>query len=311
MKLSVVVPCYNEQEVLPATAGRLVALLADLQRKGKTEPGSCIWFVDDGSRDATWALIESLAARHQSLVRGIKLSRNQGHQNALLAGLFHADGDAIVSIDADLQDDETVIEQMVDHYLGSCEIVYGVRDDRTADTLLKRASAEGYYRLLRAMGVDVVFNHADFRLMSRRAVESLRLYGEVNLFVRGIIPQLGLRTATVRYRRVARQAGESKYPLRKMIGLALQGITSFSALPLRVITVIGLMVSVLSLGLGIWALFVKLFGTSALPGWTSTVVPLYFLGGVQLLSLGIIGEYLAKTYMETKRRPRFIIEKTV
>jgi glycosyltransferase involved in cell wall biosynthesis len=310
MQLSVVVPCYNEEEVLPVASRRLCALLDELQQKGKIEARSRIYFVDDGSRDRTWELIAKLAGEN-SAIRGIKLSRNRGHQNALLAGLFHAEGDAVITIDADLQDDETVIEQMVDRCREGFDIVYGVRDDRTSDTLFKRMTAQGYYRLMSAMGVDLVFNHADYRLMARVTIESLKDYGEVNLFLRGLIPELGFRTACVSYRRAERFAGESKYPLSKMLGLAIQGITSFSVIPLRAITVIGLAISLLSLSMGAWALAIKLFSSSALPGWASTVVPLYFLGGVQLFSLGVIGEYLAKVYMETKRRPRYIIEKTI
>jgi glycosyltransferase involved in cell wall biosynthesis len=310
MDLDIVVPCYNEEEVLPVTAQRLGALLERLQRSGKCSADSRIYFVDDGSRDRTWSIIESLATA-DGRVHGIKLSRNRGHQSALVAGLLSARGDLVVSIDADLQDDESVIEQMVDRCAEGFAIVYGVRDDRSADTAFKRFTAEGYYRLMSWMGVDLIFNHADFRLMTRSAIDALREFEEVNLFLRGIIPQLGFRTSTVAYRRAERFAGESKYPLSKMLALAIQGVTSFSTFPLRVITVLGLAISVLSLGLGGWALAIKLFSNAALPGWASTVVPMYFLGGVQLLSLGIIGEYIAKIYMETKRRPRYIIEKTI
>lgn len=310
MKLSIVVPCYNEEEVLPVTARRLCALLDNLRQKGKVDASSRIYFIDDGSRDRTWALIEQLSRENPSL-GGVKLSRNRGHQNALLAGLFHADGDAVVSIDADLQDDESVIEQMVDRCREGFDIVYGVRDDRSTDTLFKRVTAQGYYRLMSAMGADLVFNHADYRLMTRATIQSLKEFDEVNLFLRGLIPELGFRTTRVSYKRAERFAGESKYPLSKMLALAIQGITSFSVVPLRAITIVGLVISLFSLGMGGWALVLKLFTTAALPGWASTVVPLYFLGGVQLLSLGVIGEYLAKVYMETKRRPRYTIQKTI
>jgi Glycosyltransferases involved in cell wall biogenesis len=244
-----------------------------------------------------------------SVVQGIKLSRNYGHQNALLAGLLVAQGDALVSVDADLQDDLGVIEQMLDAYHDGCDVVYGVRENREADSAFKRFTAESYYCLLAFMGVDVVFNHADYRLLSRRAVEALREYGEVNLFLRGIIPLLGFRSRSISYRRAERFAGESKYPMRKMLSLACQGITSFSTFPLRLITVLGLIIFVVSSLLGIWAIGIRLFSDLAVPGWASTVVPAYFLGGIQLLGIGIIGEYLAKIYMETKRRPRFHIEK--
>jgi glycosyltransferase involved in cell wall biosynthesis len=309
MDLDIVVPCYNEQDVIPITAQRLSALLEGLHRQGKIGVSSRIYFVDDGSKDGTWSLIETLAATNHN-IHGVKLSHNRGHQSALLAGLLHARGDCVVSIDADLQDDERVIEQMIDRCCEGFDIVYGVRTDRSADTPFKRLTAAGYYELMSWLGVDLVFNHADFRLMRRNAIEALRGYGEVNLFLRGIIPQLGFRTTSVTYRRAERLAGESKYPLFKMLALAVEGIASFSALPLRIITAVGLLISLLSLGLSIWALTVKLFGTTALPGWASTVVPMYFLGGIQLLSLGVIGEYVAKTYIETKRRPRYIIEKT-
>jgi glycosyltransferase involved in cell wall biosynthesis len=310
MKVSIVVPCYNEEEVLPVTAQRLCALLESLRKKGKVDAKSRIYFVDDGSRDRTWALIEQFS-KENAMIGGIKLSRNRGHQNALLAGLFHAEGDAVVTIDADLQDDETVVEQMVDRCIEGFDIVYGVREDRSTDTAFKRATAQAYYRLMSAMGADLVFNHADYRLMTRVAIQSLKEFGEVNLFLRGLIPELGFSTTCVSYRRAERLAGESKYPLSKMLALAIQGVTSFSIVPLRAITIVGLLISLLSLGMGSWALAVKLFTTAALPGWASTVVPLYFLGGVQLLSLGVIGEYLAKVYMETKRRPRYTIQKTI
>jgi glycosyltransferase involved in cell wall biosynthesis len=308
VKLSIVVPCFNEEAVLPVTAQRLDGLLQALRMKGKIGSGAVL-FVDDGSVDATWRLIEELSITYSS-IQGIRLSRNRGHQNALLAGIFHADGDAVVTIDADLQDDESVIEQMVDLCKQGFDMVFGVRIDRSADSPFKRISAISYYRMLSAMGVEVIHNHADFRLMTRTAVRALQDYEEVNLYLRGIIPLLGFRTATIPYTRVKRFAGESKYPLSKMISLSFEGVMSFSALPLRMISLLGLTISVFALGMAMWALFIKFATSQALPGWASTVVPLYFLGGLQLLSLGVIGEYLGKTYMETKRRPRYIIDKT-
>lgn len=310
VELTIVIPCYNEQEVLPETVRRLDAVLGDLSGRGKVADTSHVCLVDDGSRDQTWTLIEQYA-REQTFVRGIKLSRNRGHQNALLAGLMTATGSVVISIDADLQDDLAAIEAMLDAHQAGAEIVFGVRKLREADTFLKRFTAEGYYRLLGLLSVDVVFNHADYRLMSRRAIDALREYEEVNLFLRGIIPQLGFRTATVYYDRSERFAGESKYPLRKMLSLAWNGVTSFSAAPLRLITGLGVLISLGSFAVTLWALFVRFISDMAVPGWTSTVVPIYFLGGIQLLAIGVIGEYLAKIYMETKRRPRFIIEKTV
>lgn len=310
MKLSIVIPCFNEEAALPETARRLLILLRDLQANNKISCASELVFVDDGSTDNTWALIEQLARDHEN-IHGRKLSRNRGHQNALLAGLFSTDGDAVVTIDADLQDDIAAIEGMVDSYHAGNDVVYGVRSERDADTAFKRITAEGYYRLLSLMGVDLVFNHADFRLLSRRAVMALSQYGEVNLFLRGIIPQLGFPSTTAHYQRQRRLAGETKYSLRKMLSLAAEGVTSFSAFPLRVVTVLGITVFVISLLLGIWAVAIKLFTNQAVPGWASTVVPTYFLGGIQLLGIGIIGEYLAKIYLETKRRPRSHIEKSI
>ena len=309
-QLTLVIPCYNEEDVLPETTRRLGELLRDLAARGKIASSSQVILIDDGSRDRTWSIIESLARENPS-IGGIKLSRNRGHQNALLAGLLAAKGDVVISVDADLQDDLSAIEAMVDAHESGSDIVYGVRKSRAADTSFKRFTAEGYYRLLRLMGVEVVFNHADYRLMSRRAIEGLREINEVNLFLRGIIPQLGFTTSTVYYDRAERFAGESKYPLPKMLALAWQGVTSFSVVPLRMITTVGLLVSLGSFAVTLWALGVRLFTSDALPGWASTVLPIYFLGGIQLLCTGVIGEYIAKIYMETKGRPRFLVEKTI
>jgi polyisoprenyl-phosphate glycosyltransferase len=308
-QLAIVVPCYNEDEVLPETASRLNSVLNELIAAGFIG-GMSVYFIDDGSTDRTWALIEEMAAR-DNRVHGIKLSRNYGHQSALLAGLFHALGDAVISIDADLQDDLAAIKDMLAAYSTGAEIVYGIRRERSSDTIFKRGTAEGYYRLLQTMGVRLVFNHADYRLLSRRVIEALRGYKETNLFLRGLIPQLGFNSATVYYNRSERFAGESKYPFSKMLGLAIEGVTSFSEVPLKLITVLGLLISLFSFGLALWALGVRIFNPSAVPGWASIVIPLYFLGGIQLLCMGVIGQYLAKVYSETKARPRFIVEKTL
>lgn len=308
--LAIVVPCYNEQEVLPETNRRLLALLDRLQDAAMVTAGSGVHYVDDGSRDTTWALIEQLAAADKR-VHGIKLSRNRGHQMAVLAGLMTVEGDAVVSIDADLQDDVNVIEAMVREHAAGAEVVFGVRDSRATDTVFKRRTALTYYGLMRRLGVDLVHNHADFRLMGRRAVEALRQYGEVNLFLRGIVPLIGYRTATVKYDRAERFAGISKYPLRKMLAFAAEGITSFSIVPLRLITVLGFAVSLFSFAMILFVIYGTLVMKAALPGWASTVVPVYFLGGIQLLSIGILGEYVAKIYLETKARPRYFVEKSV
>ena len=306
-QLSIVVPCYNEQEVLPETTRRLLSLLDKLIAEQKIADSSHVLYVDDGSRDQTWALIAQAHAE-RSAIKGLKLSANRGHQIALVAGLFASQGDVVVSIDADLQDDVGAIEAMVDAYAQGHEVVYGVRRLRQTDTFFKRFTAEGYYKLLNLLGVKVVFNHADYRLMSRRAVDALKEYGEVNLFIRGIVPLVGFRSTSVFYDRSERFAGESKYPLKKMLALAMDGITSFTAFPLRLISMMGLLVSISSLSMILWVLWVKLFTSDALPGWASSVIPVYFLGGLQLLSIGVVGEYVAKIYLETKRRPRYFIE---
>jgi glycosyltransferase involved in cell wall biosynthesis len=309
-RLTIVVPCYDEEEALPETALRLTDLLERLRKDGRIAVNSRIIFIDDGSRDRTWQLIEELS-RQDGRVGGIKLSRNRGHQNALLAGLFTADGDVLVSVDADLQDDIQIIEDMLQQHAQGAHIVYGVRDNRASDGLFKRASAQGFYRMIRALGVDSVYNHADFRLMSRRAVDALKEFGEVNLFLRGIVPLIGLRSSVVYYARTERVAGVSKYPLRKMLALALDAVTSFSVVPLRMISVLGVLVFLFSAGMGVWTLWVRLFTDRAVPGWTSTLLPIYALGGLQILCVGILGEYMGKVYQETKRRPRYIIEKVL
>lgn len=309
-RLAVVVPCYDEEEALPRTAERLTALLERLRKEGRIAADSSIVFVDDGSRDGTWQLIEVLS-RADGRIGGIKLSRNRGHQNALLAGLFTADGDVLVSVDADLQDDIEIIEEMLKQHARGMHVVYGVRDDRSSDGFFKRASALGFYRMIRALGVESVHNHADFRLLSRRAVDALKDFREVNLFLRGIVPLIGFKSAMVYYRRTERVAGVSKYPLRKMLALALDAVTSFSVVPLRMISALGFLVFLFSAGMGVWTLWVRLFTERAVPGWTSTLMPIYLLGGLQILCIGILGEYLGKVYQETKRRPRYIIEKVL
>lgn len=309
--LAIVVPCYNEQEVLPETLRRLASLLQAMIDSGIVDAASKVWFVDDGSRDRTWPLIEAASTQAGMRVCGIKLSRNRGHQIALLAGLMTAKGDVLISIDADLQDELEVIPKMITEFKAGNDIVYGVRSKRETDTFFKRVTAEGYYKLLDRLGVEIVFNHADYRLMSRRAIEALREFPESNVFLRGIIPQLGFPSTTLEYARHERFAGESKYPLGKMLALAWQGVTSFSAAPLRAITALGVGVSMLSLALGIWALGVRLFSEDAVPGWASIVIPLFLISGMQLLSLGIIGEYLAKVFMEAKRRPLYFVDRLV
>ncbi len=307
--LTVVVPCHNEEPVLPETAKRLRAVMNALLEAGLiTEP--VIYFVDDGSTDGTWETIEKLAGEDER-IHGLKLSRNFGQQNALLAGLLTAPGDMLISIDADLQDDVAAIEEMVQAHLRGAEVVYGVRRSRKTDGFFKRTTAEGYYHLLRAMGVQLMFNHADFRLLGRRVVEELRQCKESNLLLRGLIPQLGFRSEIVYYDRQTRFAGTTKYPVSKMLSLAISGITSFTEVPLRVITVMGMLVSLFSFGLAVWAFAVKLVLGIAIPGWASIVIPLYMLGGIQLLCLGVIGQYLAKMYSEMKARPRFIVDKSI
>jgi glycosyltransferase involved in cell wall biosynthesis len=308
--LGIVVPCYNEEEVLPETGKRLLELMDRLQAADLIKADSSIYFVDDGSKDRTWEIIQELAQR-DSRIHGVKLSRNKGHQNALLAGLSVAKGEALVTVDADLQDDINVIQEMVKLFLAGTEIVYGVRRSRATDTAFKRGTAQIYYKLLEKMGVEIVYNHADYRLMSRRAVEHLQEYSEVNLFLRGIVPLLGFNAATVYYDRTERFAGESKYPLRRMLALAFDGITSFSVTPLRFIAAVGVMVFIASFGMVAWVIYGRLFMNTAIPGWASSVIPIYFLGGIQLLSIGVVGEYVAKIYLETKRRPRFAIEKVL
>jgi polyisoprenyl-phosphate glycosyltransferase len=307
--IALVLPCYNEEAVLPETASRLRVLLDGLLAEGHIASAR-VYFVDDGSQDRTWALIEDLQSRDERF-SGVKLSCNRGHQNALMAGLSVAYQEAVISLDADLQDDIAVIGAMVDAYRGGAEIVLGVRDDRGSDSWFKRTTARSFYQFMRSMGVTIVIDHADYRLLSARALSALAEYTEVNLFLRALVPQLGFTVATVPYRRAERFAGETKYPLSKMLAFAFEGLTSFSVRPLRVITLLGILVSSVSFLLAGWALSTKIFLSYTVPGWASTVVPIYFICGVQLLCVGIIGEYVGKIYFETKRRPRFHIDRNL
>jgi polyisoprenyl-phosphate glycosyltransferase len=310
MKLGVVIPCYNEQEVLELTITQITQLLDHLVRNGAIDDTSKVWAVDDDSNDSTWKLIEGFA-KNNNCVSGIKLSRNRGHQNALLAGLLTADDDVLISIDADLQDDIHIINNMLEDYQNGADIVYGVRKTRNSDSFFKRNTAELFYRLIENIGAKTIYNHSDYRLMSRRAIEALREFREVNLFLRGIVPLIGFKSSIVYFDRNERYAGTSKYPLGKMIALAIDAVTSFSIIPLRFITFAGFLIFILSMMVTLWILWVKIFTDNAVPGWASTVLPMYFLGGIQIFCIGVIGEYLGKTYAEVKSRPRFIIEKII
>ena len=309
--LYVVVPCYREEAVLPETARRLKDKLTALMQEGKISRQSRILFVNDGSKDRTWEIIESLH-REDRLFSGVNLSRNRGHQNALLAGLMTAvqHADMMVSMDADLQDDIDAMDRMIDAYHEGYDVVYGVRSSRKTDSFFKRFTAESFYKLMKAMGVDIVFNHADYRLMSRRAVEGLSQFKEVNLFLRGIVPQIGYSWTTVEYERAKRFAGESKYPLKKMLSFAFDGITSFSVKPLRLILTLGAVIFALSLVMLLWTL-VRWIAGATVSGWASLMCSIWMIGGIQLLALGVIGEYMGKVYSETKARPRFIIERVL
>ncbi len=309
--LYLVIPCYNEEEVLPETVKRLTIKLHSLVTSGKVSEDSRMLFVDDGSKDRTWELIEQFMSENK-YVGGIKLSRNRGHQNALLAGLMTAKEkcDCAISLDADLQDDIEVLDQFVDKYEEGCEVVYGVRSSREKDTAFKRETAQFYYKFMKALGVDIVYNHADYRLMGKRALEALSEHKEVNLFLRGIVPLIGFRSDYVYYERNERFAGESKYPLKKMIRFAVDGITSFSVKPLKIISNLGIISCTLSVVFLIYAL-VSFFMGSSVAGWASQMCSIWFLGGLQMLCIGIVGTYVGKIYNEVKARPRFIIEKTV
>ncbi len=306
--LYLVIPCYNEEEVLPETAKQLKNKLEDLLQKGKISPQSRILFVNDGSKDHTWEIISALH-RQNVIFSGLNLSKNRGHQNALLAGLMTVMDicDVTISLDADLQDDIDAIDEMLAQYQEGCEIVYGVRSKRGTDTFFKRFTAQTFYKFMKLLGVNTVYNHADYRLMSRKALKALSEFGEVNLFLRGIVPMVGYQTGTVSYERRERFAGDSKYPLKKMLAFALEGITSLSIKPIRLITVLGLLISVVSILIGIYSLAQYFLGNTV-TGWTSIVLSIWCVGGLILFSLGIVGEYIGKIYLETKHRPRFLIQ---
>ena len=305
--LYIVIPCYNEEQVLPITSKMFLEKINSLSAAGKISPESRVLFVDDGSRDKTWEIISGLAAEDPHYI-GIRQSRNRGHQNAVLAGLMEAKNvcDITISIDCDGQDDINAMDAMVDAYLEGCEIVYGVRSKRDTDTFFKRFTAESYYKLLKSMGVDTVYNHADYRLVSSRALKAFADFKEVNLFLRGMFPLVGFKSTSVYYERHERIAGKSHYPLRKMLALAFEGITSLSVQPLHIITGLGLGIAILSFIGVIWSVIVALTGNSV-PGWASTTCIVCFIGGIQLICLGVIGEYIGKIYMEVKQRPRYII----
>ena len=311
-RLAIVVPCYNEEEVLEICSEALRKVLDDLQGKGKIAEDSFVLFVNDGSKDKTWELIEKEHEKYPEKIKGVKLAGNVGHQFALTAGLITAKDmcDISVSIDADLQDDVAVIEEMIDKYHEGKDIVYGVRKKRTTDTFFKRVTAEGFYKFMNFMGVKTVYNHADFRLMSKRALEQFAEYKETNLFLRGLVPLIGYETDCVYYDRKERVAGESKYPLKKMLALAFNGISSFSVKPITFITTLGLIIIVMSVLAAIYAL-ISYFTGNVSPGWTSLILSIWFLGGVQLLCVGLIGQYIGKIYIEVKNRPRYNIEKVI
>ena len=308
--LYIVIPCYNEEAVLPVTSGLFLEKLKSLIAAGKIADASRVLFVNDGSKDRTWEIIRELAESDEHF-EGASLSRNRGHQNALLGGLMTAKdrADVTISIDCDGQDDINAMDAMIDEYLAGCDVVYGVRSKRATDTWFKRTTAEGFYKVMSALGAETVYNHADYRLLSRRALEGLVQFKEVNLFLRGLVPLVGYRSSSVYYERAERMAGESHYPLKKMLAFAFDGITSLSVKPIRLITGLGFFISLVSfLGI-IWVLLTKLFGVTV-SGWASMVCAIFFMGGVQLLCLGVIGEYVGKIYNEAKARPRFIISET-
>lgn len=305
--LYIVIPCYNEQEVLPTTAPMFLEKLQFLIDNGKIDNDSRILFVNDGSKDTTWNIICSLAEQNEHY-KGISQSRNRGHQNAVLAGLMEAKSncDITISIDCDGQDDINAMDEMIDAYMDGCEVVYGVRAKRNTDTFFKRFTAESFYKLINAMGAEVVYNHADYRLMSSRVLEEFANFKEVNLFLRGMVPLVGFKSTSVFYNRKERIAGESHYPLKKMLALAFDGITSLSVKPIRIITIMGVLISILSLVGVVWAIASALAGNSV-AGWASTACIICFVGGILTLFLGVIGEYVGKIYMEVKARPRYII----
>ncbi|WP_026485742.1 glycosyltransferase family 2 protein [Caldanaerobius polysaccharolyticus] len=306
-KVFFVIPCFNEEEVLPFTIDRMNEKLNALVEKDLIHQDSKVLFVDDGSGDNTWKLIKSAAQNER--FSGVKLSRNCGHQNALMAGMSYAVNfaDCVITLDADLQDDINVIDEFIDKFIQGYEIVYGVRSEREVDTFFKRFTAQSFYKLMRFLGVEIVYNHADYRLMSKRAVEYLMRFEERNLFLRGIIPLIGLKSTTVHYKRQKRMAGKTKYPLKKMLAFAFDGITSFSIKPIRYITLAGFLMFALSIIILIYSIIQKIKG-DVVPGWTSLSISIWFIGGMQLMALGLIGEYIGKIYKEVKRRPLFLIE---
>lgn len=307
-KLYLAIPCYNEEEVLPSTSEILRKKYTSLMSAGKISPDSRIVFIDDGSKDKTWEIIAKLH-KSDSVFSGIKLSCNRGHQNALLCGLMTLKNyaDAVISIDADLQDDIDAFDKMLEYFEDGCDIVYGVRSKRDTDTFFKRFTAEAFYKILNSMGAKVIFNHADYRLMSKRALEFLGEYKETNVFLRGLVPMIGLKSAVAEYERGERLAGESKYPLSKMLALAWEGITSLSIQPIRLVMGTGITVFALSILMLIYFL-VRFFTNATVPGWASLAVSIWAIGGLQLLAIGIIGEYIGKIYLETKHRPRYIVD---
>lgn len=309
--LYTVIPCYNEEEVLKETASRLIEKYKSLIANDKISKNSRIVFVNDGSKDKTWDIIKELHEENV-IYSGINLSRNRGHQNALLAGLMTAKdyADMVISMDADLQDDINAMDKMIDSYLAGSDIVYGVRNKREKDTFFKKFTAEGFYKIMNKMGAEVVFNHADYRLMSKKALEGLSNYKEVNLFLRGIVPMIGYKTDVVTYERGERFAGESKYPLGKMISFAIQGITSLSVKPMRMIVGLGFLTSFISILMMIYSFF-RHFAGHTVTGWSSLMTSIWFLGGLNLLAIGIVGEYIGKIYLETKSRPRYIIDEFI
>ena len=308
-KLYLAIPCYNEEEVLRDSAKKLLDKFDSMMAVGKITSDSRIVFIDDGSKDKTWQIISEL--HHENpIFQGIKLSRNRGHQNALLCGLMTLKdkADAVISIDADLQDDINVFDEMVAKYEDGCDVVYGVRSKRETDTFFKRFTAEAFYKILNKMGAKVIFNHADFRLMSRRALEAFSHYKETNIFLRGMVPLIGYKSDIVTYERFERLAGESKYPLKKMLALAWEGITSLSIQPIRLITWLGLIIFLISLGMVLYTMVLFFIGATV-SGWASTLCSIWALGGLQLFAIGVIGEYIGKIYLESKHRPRYIVEK--
>ena len=310
-KLYLVVPCYNEEEVLPETARRLASKFDNLISAGKISEDSKILLVDDGSKDRTWEIIEGLNGE-SPLFQGLKLSRNKGHQNALLAGLMTAkkECDMAISIDADLQDDVDAIDGMLEKYYDGCDVVYGVRSERKTDSAFKRVTAQGFYKVMKLLGADIIYNHADYRLMSARALNALAEFKEVNLFLRGIVPLVGFKSCTVEYKRTERFAGQSKYPLKKMISFALNGITSFSIKPIRMITALGVIIFSVSILMLVYFL-IRHFTGNTVQGWTTLAASVWAIGGLQLLAIGVVGEYIGKVYMETNARPKYIIEKYI